>query len=233
MTKIAIIIPTYNEAENIESLVHAILSEKIEGLEILIVDDNSPDGTGEIAERLSTHSPITLLKREKKLGLGTAYVLGFKEALKRGAELIFEMDADFSHSPKDLPRLIKAAGNYDVVIGSRRIAGGGIVGWNIWRHFASSSAMWLSRLVLGLRTRDVTSGFRCYQKIILEKINLDKITSNGYAFQEEMIWRCEQLGARVKEVPITFVDRQYGKSKVGVREIIDFFVTIWKLKRNE
>ncbi len=226
-----IIIPTYNEKENIEKLIEEIFNLKIKDSNIIIVDDNSPDGTAEKAEELSKKFPIKIIKRPKKLGLGSAYKEGFKYALERGADLVFEMDADFSHSPQEIPNFIKTADRgYDVVIGSRRIKGGKTIGWDIFRKFSSWGAMTISRLILNLKTYDVTSGFRCYKRRVLESINLDKINSNGYAFLEEMLFWCEKKGFKIKEIPITFLDRQKGKSKLSGKEIIDFFVTILRLK---
>jgi dolichol-phosphate mannosyltransferase len=230
MNKVAIIIPTYNEAENIGELLQAIIAQNIENLFIYVVDDLSPDGTGAIVHSLEKNFPVRLLQRAGKMGLGSAYIEGFKKALAEDAELIFEMDADFSHDPKDIPRMIEAANGADLVIGSRRMPGGSIQGWSLWRHLASRSAMSLSRLVLGLETHDVTSGFRCYRKSALEQINLDEINSNGYAFQEEMVWLCEKLGLKIKEIPVNFIDRNFGKSKLGTREIAEFFLSILKLK---
>ena len=194
--KIWIIIPTYNEIENLEKLVieiNKILSSF--SYTICIVDDNSPDGTGDLAEKLKEKYPIKILHRNKKQGLGSAYIAGFKFALKHKADLIFEMDADFSHNPKDLLKMIEEAQNGNhLIIGSRKIKDGKVIGWNGWRYFCSNGAMFFSRLILNFKTRDVTAGFRCYRKEVLEKINLDKIKSNGYAFQEEMLYYVEKQG---------------------------------------
>lgn len=230
--KIYIIIPTYNEKENLPSLVRAINSELVNyNYKILIVDDNSPDGTGKLAEDLKIEYSVEVLHRQGKLGLGSAYVAGFKHALTKGADLIFEMDADFSHDPKDLPRMISAIeDDADMVIGSRRIKGGKIVGWNSWRHFCSKGAMLVSCLILNLKTKDVTAGFRCYKSEVLKRINFNNIKSNGYAFQEEMIYKVEKLGFKIKEIPVTFIDRQKGKSKLNKKDIIEFFVIMLKLR---
>lgn len=229
--KIFICIPTYNEAENIEKLVKKIFALKIDGLKIIIIDDNSPDKTGKIADELSQDYPIKVIHRKKKLGLGSAYISGFQYALKKNANLTFEMDADFSHNPKDIPRLIQEIKNgYDVVLGSRKIENGEIKNWNLWRHFCSNGAMWFSKFFLKIKTLDVTSGFRCYRVNVLKKINLDKIKSNGYAFQEEMIYLCEKKGFKIKEIPIIFIDRQLGKSKLSYKDIAEFFVKIIALK---
>ncbi len=224
-------IPTYNEKDNIENLVKAIFGLNVERLKVVIIDDNSPDGTGEIADKLAENYPVKVIHREGKLGLGSAYIAGFKYALRNGGKYIFEMDADFSHNPKDIPRLLKEAQNgYQVVIGSRKIDQGEIEDWSLWRHFASNGAMFFSRILLGLRTKDVTAGFRCYKKEVLDDLDLDSIKSNGYAFQEEMIYLCEKKRFKIKEIPITFVDRKLGESKLSHNEIIEFFIKMIKLR---
>lgn len=229
--KTIIVIPTYNEAENIEKLIKKIFSLNIPDLEILIVDDNSPDGTADIVTKLQTPiNRLHLIKRRGKLGLGSAYIAGFKEALKLNADYIFEMDADFSHDPDDLPRLLQAAQNADLVIGSRKIMGGKIIGWGFTRKLMSNGAMWFSRILLGLKSRDVTAGFRCFRREVLLKIKLDEIGSNGYAFQEELLYRTEKFGFKVAEVPVTFIDRQEGKSKLSKKDIGEFFTKMIKLK---
>jgi dolichol-phosphate mannosyltransferase len=172
-----------------------------------------------------------LIKRARKLGIGSAYIAGFKKALALGADLIMEMDADFSHDPKDIPRLIEQCKNgFHLTIGSRKIAGGQIIGWGFWRKFMSDGAMIASRVLLGLRTKDVTAGFRCYKKEVLKKIQLDNIKSNGYAFQEEMLYLTQKNGFQIKEVPVIFNDRTKGKSKLSKKDIVEFFITIFRLK---
>ena len=230
---IAIIIPTYNESANIEKLLKKIFALNIADLEVIIVDDNSPDGTQHIVNNLKSsilNLKLHLITRPAKLGLGSAYLTGFKKALSLGADYIFEMDADFSHDPDDIPRMLEAAQNADLIIGSRKIAGGKIIGWGWTRKFMSNGAMWLSRLLLGLKVRDVTSGFRCFKRRVLETIPLDEIKSNGYAFQEEMLYRTQKMGFTITEVPVTFIDRQEGKSKLSKKDIIEFFLIILKLK---
>ncbi len=230
---IAIIIPTYNESANIEKLLKKIFALNIADLEVIIVDDNSPDGTQHIVNNLKSsilNLKLHLITRPAKLGLGSAYLEGFKKALSLGADYIFEMDADFSHDPDDIPRMLEAAQNADLIIGSRKIAGGKIIGWGWTRKFMSNGAMWLSRLLLGLKVRDVTSGFRCFKRRVLETIPLDEIKSNGYAFQEEMLYRTQKMGFTITEVPVTFIDRQEGKSKLSKKDIIEFFLIILKLK---
>jgi len=232
MEKKYIILPTYNEKDNLTDLIEAILNLQIFNLHIIIVDDNSPDGTGRIADQLSqTHPGVSVIHREGKMGLGSAYIAGFKRALAVGADLIFEMDADFSHNPKEIPNFIKAIQKgYDVVVGSRRIPDGGILNWGIARNIMSKGAMWFSRLVLGLKTKDVTSGYRCYSQKVIKAINWGQIKSNGYSFQEETIFRCEKMSFKVKEIPIVFRDRVKGKSKLSKTEILNFFLTIIRLR---
>lgn len=229
--KTVIVIPTYNERENIMKLIPALFSQNISELEVVVVDDNSPDATADEITTFKSQYPIHLIKRLRKLGLGSAYVAGFKKALALGADFIFEMDADFSHDPNDVQRLVDALVSADVSIGSRRVEGGKVIGWGIRRHLTSWVAMTLSRFILKLKTKDVTAGFRCYRRRVLEVIELDKISSNGYAFQEEMLFRVEQLKFRVVEIPVTFVDRKIGKSKLSKKDIGEFFRVMWRLKK--
>lgn len=229
--QVAIIIPTYNEKENIAELADKIFAQNISGLEIIFVDDNSPDGTGALIKELAKKYPIYLIERPAKLGLGSAYIAGFIKALSMGAEYIFEMDADLSHDPRDIPRLLQACQNgAELSIGSRRVTGGEIIGWSWWRHFTSNGAMWFSRVLLGLNPKDVTAGFRCFRRAALEKIDLDKINSNGYAFQEELLYKTQKMGFNIVEVPVVFNDRRKGKSKLSKKDIIEFFLIIFKLK---
>lgn len=235
---IAIIIPTYNESQNIEKLLKKIFALNIPDLEIIVVDDNSPDNTAEIVRQyyrspITDHRSLHLIQRPAKLGLGSAYITGFKKALSLGADYIFEMDADFSHDPDDIQRMLETAQNVDLVLGSRKIAGGKIIGWGWLRKIMSNGAMWLSRLLLGLKVRDVTSGFRCFKRRALETIPLDEIKSNGYAFQEEMLYRAQKMGFTISEIPVTFIDRQEGKSKLSKKDIIEFFLIIFKLKSKQ
>ncbi len=233
-----IVIPTYNEAQNIEKLVRAVFKLQIPELEIIVVDDNSPDGTSQIVKNLKSEIlNLQLIERPGKLGLGSAYIAGFKKALELGADYIFEMDADFSHDPEDIPRLLhvchsREGGNpeADLVIGSRKISGGKIIGWGRMRKLISNGAMLVSRSALGLKIKDVTAGFRCFKRKVLEAIRLDKIKSNGYAFQEEMLFRTQKMGFKIAEVPVTFIDRQEGKSKLSKKDIVEFFWIILKLK---
>lgn len=230
--KSVIIVPTYNEKDNVEILIRRIAELKIPDLYVCIVDDNSPDGTGKIVDRLIGEFPfVSVIHREQKLGLGSAYVAGFRKALQDGADCIFEMDSDLSHSPEDIPRFLEEAqkGN-DVVVGSRRIPKGGVENWGIVRDLMSKGAMWFSRIMLGLKTHDVTSGYRCYAREVISSIDWSKIKGNGYSFQEETIYLCEKMGFKVKEIPIIFKDRTYGHSKLSKGEIFNFFITIVKLR---
>ena len=228
--KTIIVIPTYNEKENIAELIKAIFTLHIPDLEIIVVDDNSPDGTAAIITKMKNLYPVHLISRRRKLGIGSAYISGFKKALSLGADYIFEMDADFSHNPKDIPRMLEAAQTVDLIIGSRKIHRGKIEGWNWYRRFISAGAMWFSRLVLSLKTKDVTSGFRVYKRRVLTAIPLDKIKSNGYAFQEEMLYRTEKLDFKVREIPVIFIDRQQGSSKLSKKDIFEFFIIMLKLR---
>lgn len=232
-----IVIPTFNEADNIGSLVPAIFKLGLD-IKVVIVDDNSPDGTGRVAAGQALKYNLEVIHRTKKLGLGSAYLAGFAKALAGGAEFIMEMDADWSHNPKDIPRLLYAVkAGADLAIGSRRVPGGKIIGWGPIRKFMSSRASDFSRTVLSLTTRDVTAGFRCYRGELLKKILFNKIDSSGYSFQEELIYWAERLDANVQEVPVVFNDRELGKSKLSIIEIVKFFyimvVLKWKdVKRN-
>jgi dolichol-phosphate mannosyltransferase len=211
-----IVMPTYNEKENIERIVADILDLGC-GVSILIVDDNSPDGTGEIADRLSVeHSGVVFVEhREGKQGLGTAYRHGFKVALDKGADCVFEMDADFSHDPRDVPRFLQAIEEHDVVIGSRYVPGGGTEDWGILRQFISRGGSIYARIFTGLRVKDSTSGFRCYRRKVLQSIDFSRISASGYAFQVEMAYVCTIMGYDVYELPITFTDRTAGESKMS------------------
>jgi dolichol-phosphate mannosyltransferase len=211
-----VILPTYNEAENLERIVGDVLEHLPESRRVLIVDDNSPDGTGEIADRLAAaDESIRVLHRERKEGLGPAYLAGFRVALDGGAERIIEMDADFSHDPSFLPRLIEATENADLAIGSRYVPGGGITDWGPMRRFISRGGSAYARVALGLPIQDLTGGFKCFRRIVLETINLDTIEARGYAFQVETTYRALKEGFRVVEVPIVFKDRTDGTSKMS------------------
>lgn len=231
--KTVVVIPTYNERENIAKLIPAIFTTIPNDLEIIVVDDNSPDKTADIVTDWQAIYPLRLhlIKREKKSGLGSAYITGFKKALELGADFIMEMDADFSHDPKDIPKLISACqAGADLSIGSRKVTDGKIVGWNWRRKFMSNGAMFVSRWLLGLKTNDITAGFRCYKRGVLETIGLHNITTNGYAFQEELVYSVEKQGFTIKEIPVIFTDRKIGKSKLSTKDICEFFLTIIRLK---
>lgn len=227
-----IVIPTYNEKENIVALVQEIFKLNSE-LSVLVVDDASPDGTAREIKKIQPLyiNHLFLLERSGKLGLGSAYREGFKYCLDKGAEVIGEMDADFSHQPKDLIKLLAEIDNgAKVVIGSRRIKGGQIIGWNWWRQFMSFGANSFSRIILGLKTKDVTAGFRLYTKDSLSLVPWLEIKTNGYAWQEEMVYSLEKNKVSIVEVPVVFIDRKKGSSKLKYQDIIDFFVTVIRLK---
>jgi len=238
-----VIVPTYNEAENIRLLVADVLSVghgELVGIpegatpirtDIVIVDDNSPDGTGDIADELADlHATVHVLHREGKLGLGTAYIAGFKYALARGYDRILTMDADFSHHPRYIPALIdKSREEADLVIGSRYVRGGGTQGCTLPRKFLSWGANAFAKTVLGLKAMDCTAGFRCYRRQVLESIDLDAIYANGYSFLIEMLYKCQSAGWRVGEVPILFENRRRGASKISKQEITKALYTVLRL----
>lgn len=230
ITPALVIIPTYNERENIQALLPRVLDYP--ELSVLVVDDGSPDGTGDLVAAEVEHNPrVHLLRRAGKQGLGTAYVAGFRYALARGADFIFEMDADFSHDPRYLPDLLHAAESaYDLVIGSRYVAGGGTTDWGIGRQLISRGGNIYARLILGLSLSDMTGGYRCYRRAALEAINLDRIRSNGYSFQIEMAYRVRQAGLRVGEVPIIFPDRRVGASKMSKQIVFEALLNVVKLR---
>jgi len=213
------VLPTYNEAENIEAIVRAALTELARATpdhRILVVDDNSPDGTGQIADRLAAESDrVEVLHRTAKDGLGRAYLAGFERALAGGADLVLEMDSDFSHDPKDLPRLIEAASGADLVLGSRYVPGGGVVDWGLSRRLLSRGGSWYARRILRVPIRDLTGGFKCFRRQVLETLDLGDIDTYGYGFQIELTYRAIQAGFEVREIPIVFRDRERGTSKMS------------------
>ena len=222
-----VVLPTYNESDNIERLVAAVRERLPESRRVLIVDDNSPDGTGEIADRLaSRHDDVEVLHRQAKEGLGPAYIAGFKVALAGGAELVMEMDADFSHDPAYIPQLLRAIESADVAIGSRYVAGGGVTEWGRTRKFISRGGSRYARRILGVDIRDLTGGFKCFRREVLEAIDLDDVASLGYAFQVEMTYRAVVAGFRVVEVPIVFRDRTEGQSKMSKAIVAE---AIWRV----
>jgi dolichol-phosphate mannosyltransferase len=222
-----VILPTYNEAENIARITAAILEQLPESGRVLVVDDNSPDGTGEIADRLAAENErLDVLHRAVKEGLGPAYLAGFRIALDAGAERIVEMDADFSHDPAYLPRLIAATERADLAIGSRYVPGGGVTEWGPLRRFISKGGSAYARMALGLPIRDLTGGFKCFRRIVLETIDLDTIQTRGYAFQVETTHRAIRAGFRVVEVPIVFKDRADGRSKMSKAIVAE---AVWRV----
>jgi dolichol-phosphate mannosyltransferase len=218
-------LPTYNELENLEPMLRA-LGDK--GVRVLVVDDNSPDGTGALADRFAAELDyVDVLHRERKEGLGPAYLAGFRRALADGAELILEMDCDFSHDPADVPRLIAAVeGGADLALGSRYVKGGSVGNWGVVRRFVSAGGSWYARVLLGVGVHDLTGGFKCYRRRVLETIDLDAIESKGYAFQIETTYRTLRAGFRVDEIPIHFVDREEGGSKMSKAIVVE---GIWKV----
>jgi len=217
-------LPTYNERENVERMVRALHAL---GVHVLVIDDGSPDGTGDIADALARElEGVSVLHRPHKEGLGPAYLAGFHRALADGAELILEMDCDFSHDPADVPRLLAAAEEADLVLGSRYVEGGGTENWGAVRRFISRGGSLYAQVLLGLPVRDMTAGFRCYRRAVLEALPLDEIHSKGYAFQIEMTYRTLRKGFSVHEIPITFVDRLEGGSKMSRAIVVE---GVWKV----
>jgi dolichol-phosphate mannosyltransferase len=222
-----LVLPTYNEIENIEAFVAAARAKLPASAQVLIVDDNSPDGTGRKADALAElHGNVSVLHRPRKEGLGPAYVAGFRHALAGGAGLVLEMDSDFSHDPAYLPRLLEAAQRADLVLGSRYVAGGGVSDWGALRRAISRGGSAYARFVLGVDVLDLTGGFKCFRRQVLEAIDLDTIQARGYAFQVEMTYRAIQRGFRVAEVPIVFRDRQAGSSKMDRAIVAE---AIWRV----
>ncbi|MCH9029938.1 MAG: polyprenol monophosphomannose synthase [Bacteroidetes bacterium] len=225
-----IIFPTFNEKENIEKIVNAVLPLDPR-INVLIVDDNSPDGTGKIADRLSKdEEKVFVLHRTNKQGLGRAYLAGFKWAIERKFDLIFEMDADFSHNPVEIPIFLNAMDNYDLVLGSRYKDGVNVVNWPMRRLMLSLFANVYTRLITGLPVHDATGGFKCFRKEVLQSINLDQVKSNGYAFQIEMTFKAWKKGFKIKEISIVFTDRVKGTSKMSRKIVREAIVMVWKLR---
>jgi dolichol-phosphate mannosyltransferase len=230
-TPVWVVIPTYNEAANLERIIDAAATE-LERLvpgayRLLVVDDNSPDGTGKIADRLAEElDPVDVLHRSRKEGLGKAYLAGFARALERGAELVVEMDADFSHDPRYLPGLLDASNDADLVLGSRYVSGGGVRDWGLVRKLISRGGGWYARTILGVDVRDLTGGFKCIRREVLEGIELDTVRAQGYVFQIEVTYRAVLAGFRVREVPIVFPDRTAGTSKMSARIALE---AIWSV----
>ncbi len=228
-SKSLVIIPTYNEVENIERLI-GLIGSHLPDTSILVVDDNSPDGTGAVVERLMhSNSRLHLLKRSGKLGLGTAYISGFRYALEKDFDYIFEMDADFSHNPEYLPRFLEAIEDADLVIGSRYVDGGGVENWSFLRKMISMGGSFYARTILSVPIRDLTGGFKCFRRETLEAIDLDSVYSEGYSFQIEMTYRAYKKNLRIREIPIVFTERAGGKSKMSRRIFLEAVVRVWQI----
>jgi dolichol-phosphate mannosyltransferase len=219
-SKVLVTVCTYNEAKNVATLVPAI-RQHLPQADILVVDDNSPDGTADVVRRFSDQDPhVSLLLRTSKSGLGAATIEGFRRGLAAGYEFIINLDADWSHPPDVLPKLLRAMDHADVAIGSRYVPGGAVRGWPWSRHMMSAGINWYSRFWLGLTARDCSGAYRCYRSSLLQQVDFSRLRALGYAFQEEVLFRCQECGARIVEVPIVFVDRQVGQSKINGREIV-------------
>ena len=228
--KALVIIPTYNEKDNIEKIVLKTLKQD-DIIEILVVDDGSPDGTGNIVKSIQENNPkVHLLERKKKMGLGSAYVAGFKYAIKNQFDYIIEMDADFSHNPKEIPNMLKEIQNNDLIIGSRYIVGINVINWSLKRLLLSYFASIYVRVIRGMKVNDPTGGFKCFRREVLENIDLDKIISDGYSFQIEMNFRTWCKNYRIKEIPIVFTDRQNGTSKMSKKIVKEAIWMVWYLR---
>jgi len=224
------VLPTYNEAENVEAIVRAALPHLAStGLEhrVLVVDDGSPDGTGDIADRLAAEiENVQVLHRARKEGIGPAYLAGFAHAMASGADLLLEMDADFSHDPADLPRLIEAADRADLVLGSRYVPGGGVTDWGLGRRLVSRGGSLYAQILLGVPVHDLTGGFKCFRREVLERLDLESVGTDGYGFQIEMTYRALRAEFRVEELPIVFRERRVGSSKMSARIALEAFLKV-------
>jgi dolichol-phosphate mannosyltransferase len=228
--KTLIITPTYNELENIGRLIPDLL-EKYDNLDVLVVDDNSPDGTGKYVEEITGQNQrVKLIKRDNKLGLGTAYIAGFKYALQHDYDYVFEMDADYSHDPVEIKNFLEAVKQYDLVLGSRYVRGVNVINWPMRRLLLSYFANKYTRFITGMPIHDATGGFKCFRRRVLESINLDQVSSNGYAFQIEMTFKVWKKGFKVGEIPIIFVDRVKGRSKMSKKIVREAIFMVWKLR---
>ncbi len=232
--KITVVVPTFNEAENIRALVHGLLQLPLDDLHVLIVDDDSPDGTGELADELHREASerVRVIHRRRKAGLGTAYLEGFTHALRAGSDYVVQMDADFSHSPSYIPQFLEKISDYDVVVGSRYVPGGRLdERWSWGRYLLSwwANGVYV-RLILGLRVRDATAGFKLFRRAALEKIDLSRVWSNGYVFQVEIAYLCEQQGLRILEWPIYFEDRRIGRSKMSIPVKLEAAWRVWQIR---
>jgi dolichol-phosphate mannosyltransferase len=231
MKKSLVIIPTYNERENIKTVINVVFGLSITGLHILIVDDNSPDKTAELVKEIQRdEEKLFLTERPGKLGLGTAYITGFKFALEKGYDYIFEMDADLSHDPREIPKFLKMIEDADLVIGSRYLKGVNVVNWPLSRLILSVFASQYTRLITGMPISDCTAGYKCFRREVLEAIPLDEVRSNGYSFQIEMNFKTWKRGFRIQELPIVFTDRTVGKSKMSRKIMYEAAYMVWKLK---
>ncbi len=229
-----VVLPTYNELENLERFVAALqevfAANELDG-RIIVVDDNSPDGTGAIADGLAVrYGNLSVIHRSRKQGIGPAYVAGFKEALKTDTDHIFEMDCDFSHDPANIPAFLEAAGNADLVLGSRYVPGGKVENWSLMRRLISRWGGIYASRVLGVPVSDLTGGNKCFHRRVLEALDLDSVSSQGYGFQIELTYRAIKKGFRVREIPITFSDRQLGQSKMSKRIVFEAALVVWKLR---
>jgi len=229
--KSLVIIPTYNEIDNIEKVLNTLINLKIPNIDILVIDDNSPDGTADLIEKYSKNHPqVSIIKRVAKMGLGTAYIRGFKYAIENGYDYIFEMDADSSHDPNEIPNFLKAVEKADLVIGSRYVTGVNVINWPLSRLFISVMANKYSQIITGMPIHDCTSGFKCIKRKVLKAIPLDEISSSGYSFQIEMNFKAWKRDFIIKEIPIIFYDRTVGSSKMSKRIIMEAIFIVWKLK---
>ena len=228
--RVLVIIPTFDELENLTKLLPRVLEKNI-NIHVLIVDDNSPDGTAKwVREQTESDERIKLIERERKMGLGTAYITGFKYALQNGYDYIFEMDADFSHDPKEIKNFLREMKNYDLVLGSRYKIGVNVINWPLRRLMLSLFANAYTRFVTGMPIHDATSGFKCFRKEVLHAIDLDEVKSNGYAFQIEMTFKAWKKGFKIKEISIVFTDRVKGKSKMSKKIVREAIFMVWKLR---
>ncbi len=237
MPKTIVVIPTYNEADNLPVMTEALFALEIDTLEILIVDDGSPDGTGQIADRLQAQHAdrFHVMHRLGKQGLGTAYIQGFTWAIEHGADTVIQMDADFSHPPQEIPHLLESIQAYDVVVGSRYVKGGRTDerwGWGRWFLSWWANSVWV-RLALGVRTKDATAGFKCWRAEALQRMDLSSIRSNGYIFQVEMCYVAEKIGLRILEIPIYFEDRRVGQSKMDMRVKMEAALRVFEIRRRQ
>lgn len=232
--KVVVVVPTYNEADNLPKISAALFQLPIERLHMIVVDDDSPDGTGAVADGLAKkyHGRFTIIHRTGKQGLGTAYAEGFQAALDQGADVIVQMDADFSHSPEYIPQMIGKLQEYDVVVGSRYVEGGRVdEDWSWWRYALSWGANRMySRVILGIHAQDATAGFKAFRRKVLETIHLDEVISNGYVFQVEIAYLCQRLGFKVLEMPIYFEDRRIGQSKMDVPVKVEAVWRVWQIR---